>query len=247
MFKYNAINPNSALSVLSVALRLYFASFLYTLVLSIIATLTFFSISYILLTYLPPMNKYMALILSFVPSLISLIFFIPLIKRIYSVGADLPITTTEAFRGFIIHYCRMAVFIILCITASMIFPLLWIYFNPSLNQHVYFFLIAFISFIYIYIGLKVYFTAMFIVLENKGIIDALKSSLRIEHRHMWLTFCVLFIYFLAYWCVISLTSGIIIWEVLGIDIITEIFTVITLPLFLCIQIAQFFNLKRLTR
>lgn len=247
MFKYTANNPDSALSVLGAALRLYFASFFYTLTLSVIATLTFWTASHLASTYLVISNQLITFLVWFIPAIAGLIFFIPLIKRIYSVGAGLPISTRQAFTGFIKDLCRLTIFIVLCIIASAIIPLLCAAIKLPQNGHLFFALFAICSFIYFYVGLKIYFTPLFIVLENKGLIDALKCSLKIEHNHMWLTFSVLSLYFFIYWAVISFTTGYIVIETINLDLATEIFSVIALPLFLCIQICQFFNLKKLSQ
>lgn len=247
MFKYTAQNPESALSVLAAAFRLYFASFLYSLTLSVIATLTFLSTNFVLVNYLEITNQFFVILPIVLSSSISLVFFIPLIKRIYSVGAELPISTARAYDGFFIHFFRMLVFILLCVIASAIIPGIWTLINPQINPNISMVLLCLLVVLYIYIGLKIYFTAMFIILENKAIFEAIKASFRIEFDHMWLTFCVLSLYFLGYWAVTSMMSGYIVWDSLGIDLPTEIFSVIALPLFLSIQICQFMNLKRLSK
>lgn len=247
MFKYIAEDRESAWGVLGAAIRLYFSSFLYTLVLSIIATLTFLTARVIFAGPLPLDKPYQVALLAFLPTLLGLVFFIPLVKRIYSVGAQLPISTARAFDGFFIHYARMAVFVILCTLASLIIPILWFLFKPQLTPNVEVWLLFLTMFIYIFVGLKIYFTAMFIILENKGIFEAIKASIMIEYRQTWLTFCVLFLYFFGYWALVNFATKHIIWQALGIDITTEIISVIALPLFLCIQITQFFNLKELAK
>jgi hypothetical protein len=253
MFKYFAHDPESAFSVIAAAFRLYFDSFLYTLVLAIIATLTFFSMYFLTVTYLPQNNNVVLTLLSFVPTLISLIFFIPLIKRIYSVGSELPITTAQAFSGFFVHYFRMAFFAILCIAAATALPALWLLINPQLPPGIHgygfgiYLAVCAVLFVYIFVGLKLYFTAMFIILENKPVFESIKLSYKLSHDHLWLTFWVLVVYAFGYWGVSSIFGNIIVWEVLGVDLIKEAFTVITLPLFLSIQITQFFNLKKLAQ
>jgi hypothetical protein len=235
--------------VIAAALRLYFDSFFYTLILSIIATMTFFSVYYVAVTYFTLTNDRVLFIMQFLPSLISLIFFIPLVKRIYSVGSELPITTNQAFSGFFVHYFRMAIFIILCILASSIIPATIYYLNPKLppitSGFAIYLLVCGISFIYIYVTLRLYFTSMFIILENKPILESIKLSFKISQNHIWLTFWVIAMFAFGYWTVTSLFSNILVWEALGLDLVKEAFTVISLPLFLCIQIAQFFNLKKL--
>lgn len=243
MFKYIADNRESAWSVLGAGLRLYFSSFLYTLTLSIIATLTFLSARVVFSGPLPLDKPYQVALLSILPPLLSLVFFIPLVKRIYSVGAQLPISTARAFDGFFTHYLRMALFVLICTLASLIFPVIWILTKPQLNPHVQAWIMIFVILFYIFIGLKVYFTALFIILENKGIIEAVKASIKIEHNQTWLTFSVLALYFFGYWALVNFVTEHIIWQALGIDLVTEFISVIALPLFLCIQITQFFNLK----
>lgn len=248
MFKYTAHNPNSAFSVLAASFRLYFSSFLYSVILAVVASLTFLAANYIFATYFTFSEIYFSVIPGAISSILGLIFFIPLIKRIYSVGADLPITTPEAFRGFFTHFVRLVIFIVLTILLSMIVPTAWTYLAPEeMSMTWQIILTAIVIFIYVYIGLKIYFAPMFIVLENKHVWDALKGSFRIEHHHMWLTFCVLSLYFLGYWTVISFTSGYFVWEPLGVDLYTLVLSTLTLPLFLSIQICQFFNLKKLSK
>jgi len=247
MFKYTAKNPESAFSVLAASFRLYFASFLYSLTLSIVASLTFWTTNYFIHTYFEMDEVYSQFIPGSVSSLLSLIFFIPLIKRIYSVGAGLPITTHEAFRGFFIHFIRLTLFAVLTLAVASIIPLIWDLAGPKTYSTSILIPAAIISFVYIYIGLKIYFAPLFIVLENKSILDATKASLRIERQHVWMTFCILVTYIFGYWTVISFTSGYFVWDPLGIDLYMLIFSVITLPLFFSIQICQFFNLKRLAK
>lgn len=247
MFKYTANKPESALSVLAASFRLYFASFLYSITLSIVASMTFLATNYFAENHLDMTNIYNAAIPGSISSILGLIFFIPLIKRIYSVGAGLPITTAEAFSGFFIHFIRLTIFVFLIAFAGAIIPVLWKLSNIQTQSTLILIPFFLIAFVYIYIALKIYFTPIFIVLENKSVIESLKASLRIEHHHLWLTFCVLALYCFGYWAVVSSTSGLLVWQPLGIDFYTLLLSIITLPLFMSIQICQFFNLKRLAQ
>src|SRR5690606_2872960 len=108
------------------------------------------------------------------------------------------------------------------------------------------FIFCLIVLIYLYLIVKIYFAPLFIVLENKNVFEALRLSMKIEHNHMWLTFCVIALFYFGFQLVISLTSGFFVWEPLGINLYLTLLSVLVLPLFLSIQICQFFNLKRLS-
>lgn len=247
MFIYTAHDPESALSVLAASFRLYFASFLYALTLSIVSSLTFLATNFFIENHIDPNTNLYEILPAVLSTILSLIFFIPLIKRIYSVGANLPITTAEAFRGFFMHFYRLLILVILTGLAASILPAIFAYSKIEVNTTVSVILLFMLLFIYIYIGLRIYFTSLFIVLENKGIWESLKASFRIEHNHMWLTFCVLTLYVFGFWTVISFTSGYFVWQPLGVDLYTLLLSIVTLPLFLSIQICQFFNLKKLAK
>jgi hypothetical protein len=246
MFKYTAHDPESALSVLAASFRLYCASFLYTIVLSLVSAMTFLATNFYVMNHLDMSNYYYSILPGPISSMLGLIFFIPLIKRIYSVGAQLPISTRLAFSGFFKHFVRLVLLIALAMTAGMFLPVVLMIINPELSPGWMVSLFCLMLIVYVYIILKFYFTALFIVLENKSVLEALKASLKIEHNHMWLTFCVLALYYFGYQMVISFTSGFFTWEPLGINLYLLLLSVLVLPLFLSIQICQFFNLKRLS-
>jgi hypothetical protein len=246
MFKYTAHDPESPLSVLAASFRLYYASFLYTIVLSLVSTMTFFAVNVFLMQHLDMDNIYYSFLPGPLSTMISLIFFIPLIKRIYSVGAQLPITTRQAFSGFFLHFFRLVSLIFLAWGAGLLIPLIWMVAAPTVSNEVNITLFCLILILYLYLILKFYFTALFIVLENKSVLESLKASLKIEHNHMWLTFCVLVLFYFGVQLLISLTGGMAIWKPLGINLYVTLLSVLILPLFLSIQICQFFNLKRLS-
>jgi len=118
MFKYTAHDPESPLSVLAASFRLYCASFLYTIGLSLISAMTFLATNFFLLHHLDMSNFYYSLLPGPISTIIGLIFFIPLIKRIYSVGAQLPISTRHAFSGFFLHFVRLVILLIIAIIAA---------------------------------------------------------------------------------------------------------------------------------
>jgi hypothetical protein len=248
MFKFIARNPESPLSVLAAGFRLYFASFLYSLTLTVVASLTFLSSNFITYHFLPANSFFIELFPAISSSILSFIFFIPLIKRIYSVAAGLPVTTASAFSGFFTHFIRLTGMFLLVTGLTSIIPVLWILYLPAITTTTAMMItIGVLGFVYVYIALKIYFTAIIIILENRGIIEALKTSFKLEHDHMLLTFSIIVIYLFGYWGVNSTLSGLYMWEAIGVDLSTLILSIISLPLFLSIQICQYFNLKKLPK
>lgn len=247
MFKYTVDHPESTLSILGASFRLYFASFWVSLVLSVVASLTFLSMNYAFSELFQGAAPYYGPLPGLLSAMLGLIFFIPLIKRIYSVGAQLPISTPLAFSGFFTHFIRLVLFLIFVAVLSIIFPLIWGLLKPSIQPQYLPAILFPLVFLYIYIALRLYFTPLFIVLENKGLWQAIKASVAIGHNHLWLTFCVLSLFYFAYWGVASMMTGHILLEPIGVDLATEVLSVIVLPLFLSIQLCQFFNLKTLAK
>jgi hypothetical protein len=208
--------------------------------------MTFLATNFYFVHHLDMNNVYYRAIPGPISVIISFIFFIPLIKRIYSVGAQLPISTRHAFSGFFLHFVRLVILFIIAIIAAMLIPAIWMFINPQFSDGVRVTIFCIILILYVYTILKFYFTALFVVLENKGVLEALKASLKIEHAHMWLTFCVITLFYFGTRLIISFTSGLFVWEPLGINLYLTLLSVLVLPLFLSIQICQFFNLKRLS-
>lgn len=246
MFKYIAHDPESPLSVLAASFRLYCASFLYSVILSLVSTMTFLATNHYLVVHLNKGTYYYSFTPALVSTLLGLIFFIPLIKRIYSVGAGLPITTPHAFSGFFTHFVRLILFTGICTSVGLMLPMILALMNPNINPGWVVFIFCLIILIYLYLIIKIYFAPLFIVLENKNVFEALRLSMKIEHDHMWLTFCVIALFYFGYQMIISFTSGLFVWEPLGINLYLTLLSVLVLPLFLSIQICQFFNLKRLS-
>jgi hypothetical protein len=247
MFKYTVDHPESTLSILAAGFRLYFASFWVSLVLSIVASLTFLSMSYAFMQLFQGASPYFMPLPMLLSAILGLVFFIPLIKRIYSVGAQLPISTPLAFTGFLKHFIQLIFFLVFIGVLLNIFPLVWGFFKPSIQPQYLPAVFFPLTFLYLYVALRLYFTPLFIVLENKGLWQAIKASIAVGQNHLWLTFCVLSLFYFAYWGVASMTMGHVLLNPIGVDLATEVLSVIALPLFLSIQLCQFFNLKALGR
>lgn len=244
MFKYYPKNPESVRSILAAAFRLYFASFIYSLALSVLAAFTMSFTFYYLTFYVFGVFAYFSLLPTLYATLVTLIFFIPLVKRIYSIGAGLPISTKHAFDGFISHYIRMTLLMCLFGVLSILMDIVWDMFDFNNIEKVIFF--SFLVVMVIIFTVKVYFTPMYIMLENKNVYDAIKSSFKIEFHHSWLTFSVLFVFFIGYSTVVSFTEPYIAVFPFGLDIYTILLSVVAFPLIICIQMTQFFNLKDMT-
>jgi hypothetical protein len=245
MFKFLPRNPDSAWSVIAAGFKLYFSSFKYSLSYAISMALTL-TIIYVGFDNYTTTNDFT---ISLVATLAGLVFFIPLVKRIYSVGADLPITTQQAFNSFIWHYARLAIIFcllnLLSIAIVIIMGLTFVSFgavSPGVMVLVGFLVIV----AYFYILLKIYFANMFVLLENQNIWQAFKSSIRIEHHHMWLTFWVIFLFIFLFTAVITFINPYFNDMPNAQIAFNAVATIIGFPLFVCVQICQFFNLKQLS-
>ncbi len=239
MFKYLPTDPNSARSIIKAGFRLYADSFKYSLALSISMSLIL-TIAFLFFSLYTQINDFL---ISFFVSITGLIFFIPLVKRIYSVGAGLPITTKHAYDGFLSHFIRITILICLLnyFSIFIIFVLSAASAHPTAML-----LLAFTVVIgYTYFILKIYFANMFIILENKHIWAALKSSVSIEYHHMWLTFWVIFAFLTLFLIVVTFLSPYFTNSILSESLFNAVVSIIGIPMFIAIQITQFFNLKNL--
>ncbi len=239
MFKFLPRNPESPRSVIAAGFRLYFASFKYSLALVVSLALAL-TICYTGLAEYTVLNDVMV---SFVTALVGLVFFIPIVKRIYSAGAGLPISTQHAFDGFFTHYVRLV--IIVCLLNFLSLFMVIVMGLASFNIPVLIISSFLLVIAYFYIAIKIYFANMFVLLENKHIFDAFKSSIRIEHHHMWLTFWVLFVYMFSFFVILTFVNPHLNDTPLLQMAFNAAATIIGIPLFICVQICQFFNLKEL--
>lgn len=239
MFKYLPKDPDSIRSVLAASFRLYFKSLKYSLALAVSASIIMgLSFEFFL------DRNFNAIVAGLYSSVISLIFFIPLVKRIYSVGAGLPITTGHAFDDFVPDFVRITLLFCLITLGTTLFNI-----GIALSSYNQWTLIAgsfLLLFLYAYFLVKIYFASLIIILENKNIFKALVESWHIEHHHMWLTFWVLFTYLVGFALLLTFIQPYIESEAIEL-VVNLVASIIGFPLFICVQLVQFMNLKQLYR
>lgn len=239
MFKYLPKNPNSILSILRAGIRLYCASFIYTLALSLSVGLTA-----LLVTYFFKIQSINLILVSLYSSFVTVIFIIPLVKRINCIGLGLPVKSGEAFHDFINSYPRMisliCVYMLVAIVANtfmLISTYTW-----------YGYIITLLAIIVIngYIITHIYFADLFIILDNQSMKAAIERSSNVSIRDMWYIAAVVTVFFLLYLALRIFISPYFHGMLLDFNVMDFFAVIIGTPLFVCIQMVHFYQMKQST-
>lgn len=239
MFKYLPHNPDSFLSLLHAGLRLYFAGFLYSLPLALAVGLTTLLVKYVF-----DVNHINLILLSIYSSFFTMIFIVPLIKRLDYVGRGFPFVPGEAFFGFWDGYLRMVSLtcvytLISVMTNIFIFASTFIWYAQA---------ITILTMIVVngYIITHIYFANLYVILDRHPMMLAIQKSSAVPVKDMWMIIGVVSVFILAYFCLIEVMAPYAPYFRTGhfnFNYLNLMAVIIGTPLFCCFQIVQFHQLK----
>lgn len=239
MFKYLPKNPDSLFSILYAGVRLYMASFFYSMPLAVgVGLLT------LLVRYLFKLNDVNLILLSIYSSFVTMIFIVPLIRRLDYVGRGFPFVIGEAFRGFWNGYLRMVSLTCVYTFVSLMTNI----FVMTSKEMWYAYAITLLTMVVVngYIVTHIYFANLYIILDRDPMVLAMQKSSAVSVKQMWNIAGVVSVFIFAYLILVEFIAPYAPYfrsEHLTFNYINFIAVVIGTPLFCCFQLVQFHQMK----
>lgn len=239
MFKYLPKNPDSLLSILHAGLRLYCAAFFSSMPLALAVGLTT-----LLIRYIFKLNDINLILLSIYSSFVTMIFIVPLIKRLDYVGRGFPFIPGKAFSRFWDGYLRM-------VSLTCVYTFISIMTNIFIiasKFEWYAYAITLVTMVVVngYIVTHIYFANLYIILDKEPMIVAMQKSSAVSINQMWNIAGVVSVFILAYLVLVEYIAPYAPYfhsADLTFNIFNLIAVIVGIPLFCCFQIVQFQQMK----
>lgn len=240
MFKYLPKNPDSLFSILYAGLRLYCASFFYSMPLALAVGFTT-----LLIRYVFKLNDINLILLSIYSSFVTMIFIVPLIKRLDYVGRGFPFVVGKAFSRFWDGYLRMVSLTCVYTFTSLMTNI----FIIASREIWYAYGITLLTMVVVngYIVTHIYFANLYIILDKEPMVLAIQKSAVVSIKQMWNIAGVVSIFVLAYLTLVVYIApyGPYFYSPqLTFNIVNFIAVIMGTPLFCCFQIVQFHQMKQ---